>query len=169
MRGRHRRRPWRGTGCTNATRAASPRLQRVYPRACGEPNFVRAALFLVTGLSPRVRGTPPYQRARKAVPGSIPARAGNPPRYKMVGADGLVYPRASGGTATIASQHVGQQGLSPRVRGHRRQTALQGRPDGSIPARAGEPLVIKSLNFLEFFTMSKSTERFRSSRFSFCK
>ena len=64
---------------------------------------------------------------------------------------------------------VGSLGLSPRVRGNRELSRCLKLVQGSIPARAGEPLVIKSLNFLEFFTMSKSTERFWSPLFAFYK
>ena len=46
-----------------------------------------------------------------------------------------VYPRVCGGTAGFTDA-VLDYGLSPRVRGNRR---IHVRPDGSIPACAGEP------------------------------
>ena len=50
-----------------------------------------------------------------------------------------VYPRGCGGAAADRQLHDRPEGLSPRVRGSRRQGvgSLEGR--GSIPAGAGEP------------------------------
>ena len=50
-----------------------------------------------------------------------------------------VYPRACGGTGRVADSLFGPGGLSPRVRGNRRESSLQRPGTGSIPARAGEP------------------------------
>ena len=71
---------------------------------------------------------------------SIPARAGEPTFAATPGYRGWVYPRACGGTTGEAADHQPIQGLSPRVRGNlvANEGFLTG--DGSIPARAGEPL-----------------------------
>ena len=82
-------------------RAPAPRRERVYPRACGGTMGDVSALKHDPGLSPRVRGNlvvaqqptgplPVYPRACGGTPllvvvlgypfGSIPARAGEPPR-----------------------------------------------------------------------------------------
>ena len=103
--------------------------------------YPRRIAAVVPGLSPRVRGN-------RHLLGASPHGFG-------------VYPRACGGTIEEPT------GVYPRACGGTARSANT--VCGSIPARAGEPLVIKSLNFLEYFTMSKSTERFRSSRFLFCK
>ena len=50
-----------------------------------------------------------------------------------------VYPRAYGGTQETRRRAWYRQGLSPRVRGNRRQASDAKRPPGSIPARTGEP------------------------------
>ena len=93
------------------------------------------------GLSPRVRGN--RQPAGETFPrrGSIPARAGEPCRLLPEGALIPVYPRACGGTASNARRAGSSIGLSPRVRGNHRPDADSRRPEGSIPARAGEPPV----------------------------
>ena len=71
--------------------------------------------------------------------GSIPARAGEPSVSSGHRPKGRVYPRACGGTTGDDHPPVPTEGLSPRVRGNRRNgEGLVGIP-GSIPARAGEP------------------------------
>ncbi len=53
---------------------------RVYPRACGATRHRGAPGIPARGLSPRVRGNRRHQGIRGRVCGSIPARAGQPPR-----------------------------------------------------------------------------------------
>ena len=75
--------------------------------------------------------------------GSIPAHAGEPAeRETWIWSPG-VYPRACGGTGDPGTGGPFVSGLSPRMRGNR--CARQLRPDlrGSIPAHAGEPLVLE--------------------------
>ena len=48
--------------------------------------------------------------------------------------------RASGGTMPNLLSKVADTGLSPRERGNHKQPAPRRRHDGSIPARAGEPM-----------------------------
>ncbi len=71
--------------------------------------------------------------------GSIPACAGEPhPQHPDVGAEG-VYPRVCGGTSSWWGSMPTALGLSPRVRGNRRQRGGDGGVHRSIPACAGEP------------------------------
>ena len=111
----------------------------VYPRACGGTSMVMSPKYIIPGLSPRVRGNPGARHLLVPLPGSIPARAGEPTDVdgwaNVVG----VYPRACGGTDASNDFNFVGRGLSPRVRGNRRQQRLQLRGPGSIPARAGEP------------------------------
>ena len=55
----------------------------------------------------------------------------------------LVYPRACGGTANIANIKAVWIGLSPRVRGNLHRGGDVHVGDGSIPARAGEPVITR--------------------------
>ncbi len=52
----------------------------------------------------------------------------------------MVYPRACGGTGTPSSRGRARTGLSPRVRGNRYSFQSRSSSNGSIPARAGEPI-----------------------------
>ncbi len=117
----------------------SPARPVVYPRACGGTNYEPGGTFAARGLSPRVRGNPDDPRRADGRGGSIPARAGEPISKGAAQAVSEVYPRACGGTRYLPCYSFGYQGLSPRVRGNRKQD-LPGRGrEGSIPARAGEP------------------------------
>ena len=53
-----------------------------------------------------------------------------------------VYPRECGGTLDLPKSMTPSEGLSPRVRGNQDVTPPQGYAVGSIPASAGEPIVI---------------------------
>ena len=91
------------------------------------------------GLSPRVRGNPPavYQPYRFSR--SIPACAGEPQLRFCPASSREVYPRVCGGTSPPSRWFNLLQGLSPRVRGNRRNCHVGRCPDRSIPACAGEP------------------------------
>ena len=92
------------------------------------------------GLSPRMRGNQCICQKVDVLYGSIPARAGEPCWYcRPIGLT-TVYPRACGGTWHHTEDQVTDYGLSPRVRGNRRQPETHHKVGGSIPARAGEPL-----------------------------
>ena len=113
--------------------------RRVYPRACGGTSVLPSQASPAGGLSPRVRGNRSWKSTVWIPPGSIPARAGEPPNGDHMFKEPPVYPRACGGTIPSARQAITVQGLSPRVRGNlnsggRMPTGLR-----SIPARAGEP------------------------------
>ena len=73
--------------------------------------------------------------------GSIPACAGEPAPSAAVTRSAGVYPRVCGGTSPPNPWCSLATGLSPRVRGNRRNRRLDGRCFGSIPACAGEPLL----------------------------
>ena len=91
------------------------------------------------GLSPRVRGNRGRGRRRPRREGSIPACAGEPSSpFLRISCRG-VYPRVCGGTYTEGGKVIYAWGLSPRVRGNRRQRRVGKGQGGSIPACAGEP------------------------------
>ena len=53
---------------------------------------------------------------------------------------GKVYPRTGGGTAYVDGIALQVKGLSPHGRGNQQRVLVQRDAEGSIPARAGEPL-----------------------------
>ena len=117
----------------------TPNPNQVYPRACGGTDRVCDRGWGAQGLSPRVRGNRLQVVPRLTDTGSIPARAGEPlPRHQRTATAG-VYPRACGGTRRSGLCYQRRMGLSPRVRGNRREEEPPIPPCGSIPARAGEP------------------------------
>ena len=96
------------------------------------------------GLSPRVRGNPGGNIAAQVAGGSIPARAGEPPRRTAPPSPRWVYPRACGGTRRRRRFRTWTSGLSPRVRGNREYRCTVDCRPGSIPARAGEPHFLRT-------------------------
>ena len=94
------------------------------------------------GLSPRVRGNLDSSAVGIERGGSIPARAGEPASTQKEDSLSQVYPRACGGTPKRWANWTQSRGLSPRVRGNRRQLGAEQGLDRSIPARAGEPRAI---------------------------
>ena len=141
------------------------RLIGVYPRVCGGTTAGLRKASCCTGLSPRVRGN--HQQPDDSPPpaGSIPACAGEPVKRQPGPPRQQVYPRVCGGTESAGEPKVRAaarsmsevyprvcggtrggghfrrlgQGLSPRVRGNRRQGWQSRYPLRSIPACAGEP------------------------------
>ena len=91
------------------------------------------------GLSPRVRGILLGELDALLFRGSIPARAGEPRDRVLYLVLRRVYPRACGGTRTVAPPPNIPYGLSPRVRGNPALARPLSRLQRSIPARAGEP------------------------------
>ena len=125
-------------------RAGEPALRettgcpdKVYPRACGGTEGKAICYNPNKGLSPRVRGNRPCGPCEPDVPGSIPARAGEPGGVKSACSKQKVYPRACGGTDKKDKVAALDKGLSPRVRGNRVQDQGRKLDPGSIPARAG--------------------------------
>ena len=78
--------------------------------------------------------------------GSIPACAGEPPRRPARRGSTQVYPRVCGGTPPGPALRRRRRGLSPRVRGNRPESAGRRQPSRSIPACAGEPVVLGLLS-----------------------
>ena len=115
---------------------------KVYPRECGGTASFRRAWRHSPGLSPRVRGNRGSRCANVAGGGSIPASAGEPQALIKRDGDDRVYPRECGGTQAPTAARRSSQGLSPRVRGNRTSGSRGARLPGSIPASAGEPLVV---------------------------
>ena len=111
----------------------------VYPRACGGTQSLNATSISCVGLSPRVRGNPIPVPIGPIIVRSIPARAGEPVLPCCTRPRWTVYPRACGGTFIVVVSHVGEAGLSPRVRGNPPPARARMTTLGSIPARAGEP------------------------------
>ena len=110
------------------------------PRACGATNAVKASRPSEVGLSPRVRDNHDRQAALDAVPGPIPARAGQPALAHDVTSLRAAYPRACGATLRGTLKDQADYGLSPRVRGNPPWARKPAPPCGPIPARAGQPL-----------------------------
>ena len=75
--------------------------------------------------------------------GSIPAGAGEPCQQSPSRPGVRVYPRGCGGTSAKASSMVPVMGLSPRVRGNQTRFGGDQCLEGSIPAGAGEPPVLR--------------------------
>ena len=116
----------------------------VYPRVCGGTVVDHPAYGKSTGLSPRVRGNHGYAVAWRNVDRSIPACAGEPWVCRRLAQRGPVYPRVCGGTGKCQPCQEWRVGLSPRVRGNPQLVQRLGKKVGSIPACAGEPVVLRS-------------------------
>ena len=128
--------------CAGETRwaGAHPVAPRVYPRVCGGNLLQIGIVALVKGLSPRVRGKlrPAYPAV--AAQGSIPACAGETRILRAGLRRGWVYPRVCGGNHQQRHRRGHASGLSPRVRGKRRDPTPEIIDRRSIPACAGETL-----------------------------
>ena len=92
-----------------------------------------------SGLSPLARGNLAVRPPVDVIAGSIPARAGEPPRCHGIATGARVYPRSRGGTLDEQALMVTCKGLSPLARGNHDEDLEDGGTAGSIPARAGEP------------------------------
>ena len=107
----------------------------------GGTPFQRLRVRHVEGLSPRVRGNLFSKESGRAWARSIPACTGEPVPVHRVPVTVMVYPRVYGGTTLPPHPHVGDRGLSPRVRGNRGRGRGGRWANGSIPACTGEPLL----------------------------
>ena len=115
----------------------------VYPRVCGGTAMPMKASLAWMGLSPRVRGNHARVPLWKVDGGSIPACAGEPRTSDAAAPGRRVYPRVCGGTCRRRLASRSCTGLSPRVRGNLRRLCDSYLYRGSIPACAGEPLVLQ--------------------------
>ena len=112
--------------------------ERVYPRACGG-TVVRSNIGLFPlGLSPRLRGNGDNRPRETLSDGSIPALAGERETRSGRSSRIRVYPRACGGTVSVARIDSLAEGLSPRLRGNVGWYPFFVTLTGSIPALAGE-------------------------------
>ena len=109
---------------------------------CGGTTRQRRGSLYAAGLSPRVRGNPALDDLGCGRPGSIPACAGEPRADLPAGSDPTVYPRVCGGTVSRDRTWSPAWGLSPRVRGNHSDLRRAVHAQGSIPACAGEPMVV---------------------------
>ena len=112
------------------------------PARAGEPQVPAYIRGSGGGLSPRVRGNPAAPTPSTPDARSIPARAGEPAAGRRGRNPPSVYPRACGGTRLPAVIGADIEGLSPRVRGNHAPRYRHDHREGSIPARAGEPMRI---------------------------
>ena len=117
---------------------------KVYPRARGGAACPGLNGGNHDGLSPRTRGSPGSIRKTDRHEGSIPAHAGEPVTTSRRAWMRTVYPRARGGARIRSGEDRAGPGLSPRTRGSRVRLHRRPRRGGSIPAHAGEPLIVPS-------------------------
>ena len=127
-------------GAGNPSRAEySSSDHRVHPRGCGESVTVTCVSTNAQGPSPRVRGILRREGRIAALPGSIPAGAGNPGRCRATRGRCRVHPRGCGESHKSIFVAGWRPGPSPRVRGiPPKGDGFTGRC-GSIPAGAGNP------------------------------
>ena len=111
----------------------------VYPRPCGGALYKFRRIVGNVGLSPPVRGSRASSAVSRPWERSIPARAGEPRSSRRRTMMHRVYPRPCGGASPFQLENPPPAGLSPPVRGSRRQDESVTILSGSIPARAGEP------------------------------
>ena len=102
-------------------RVASRGAHAVYPRTCGGTVLNGERPLMGSGLSPHVRGNLRHHWLRHEQQGSIPARAGEPRTWRTCLRKSRVYPRTCGGTALASILAAVSNGLSPHVRGNRRE------------------------------------------------
>ena len=114
--------------------------QAVYPRGCGELWLRPCGPRLVTGLSPWVRGTLKNEYSKEENGRFIPVGAGNSTRLSLSTATMTVYPRGCGELVASAIPAPMRYGLSPWVRGTRRNAILFESVTGFIPVGAGNSL-----------------------------
>ena len=115
----------------------SGRWPAVYPRVCGGTGDGWYDTGTKGGLSPRVRGNRHLVSADPALPGSIPACAGEPTIHQQQQVLRGVYPRVCGGTGPSPSLSSPAAGLSPRVRGNPRTAARPTIARGVYPRVCG--------------------------------
>ena len=110
----------------------------VYPRTGGGNDCPQRQQQCGNGLSPHGRGKQPSAWLWTAGQWSIPARAGETPRFCCCILAIWVYPRTGGGNSAAVLMTVTCWGLSPHERGKQGLSNHPAVRAGSIPARAGE-------------------------------
>ena len=117
----------------------TPWRSRVDPRVGGGALLAASSAVTGAGRSPRGRGSRNTEALVNAMPGSIPAWAGEPRAVRRAGHLPGVDPRVGGGANDISRMIAATVGRSPRGRGSREPARVAFRFRGSIPAWAGEP------------------------------
>ena len=120
-------------------------ISGVYPRACGGTFRVKVLAPDLQGLSPRLRGNQRAGGDSVKNPRSIPAPAGEPKLRPAIQIPTSVYPRACGGTSVPCIMYRSSVGLSPRLRGNPVASPIPVTVNRSIPAPAGEPSLMASI------------------------
>ena len=104
---------------------------------CGEHAIAASRFATTMGSSPRVRGTHHRAEGSVVLVGIIPACAGNTTSTVHIAGATRDHPRVCGEHKTIGGEVNGVTGSSPRVRGTRVRCDFRIRPNGIIPACAG--------------------------------
>ena len=130
---------WAGETCHSIP---CPYALPVYPRVGGGNSMPQSFAIPESGLSPRGRGKPRMTAYCGDSGGSIPAWAGETAQDLLGMQGGRVYPRVGGGNQERGPHLLGYDGLSPRGRGKRRRSRRNKGAGGSIPAWAGETLLL---------------------------
>ena len=110
-----------------------------YPRERGATRVDAAYRLILVGLSPRARGNHPRKARHWALPGPIPASAGQPGSPTLKQYPTRAYPRERGATGSSPPGSRSRRGLSPRARGNLHCEPLPLEHAGPIPASAGQP------------------------------
>ena len=120
---------------------------KVYPRPRGGAGRLRRFGRLALGLSPPTRGSRGSAVESPAIHRSIPAHAGEPRYSTLIFPIVAVYPRPRGGaTASYPPLRSALKGLSPPTRGSPVHFLAVQVNTRSIPAHAGEPLLVYCLS-----------------------
>ena len=118
--------------------------RRAYPRSRGATGLNEYERGGKWGLSPLARGNLSSRWWRLLAAGPIPARAGQPNICIFWCCFWWAYPRSRGATLTRATRIMWQWGLSPLARGNHGAGSVGGNGEGPIPARAGQPLSLRT-------------------------
>ncbi len=121
----------------------------VDPRARGGAVKNKPLDLLAIGRSPRTRGSQYIVKGMFTMIGSIPAHAGEPRRWRFSSRSPGVDPRARGGALFKSSHLQVGKGRSPRTRGSPDVGVGPDGDRGSIPAHAGEPVMILLIKLLK--------------------
>ncbi len=115
-----------------------------YPRSRGATGPDRRSVAGQGGLSPLARGNLGMVGDSRPGRGTIPARAGQPPRVWPISPVSGDYPRSRGATSSAKNQMGTARGLSPLARGNLESIGGKCLRVGTIPARAGQPTSTRS-------------------------
>ena len=116
----------------------------VHPHAGGEPRPARRARPAASGSSPRRWGTLQAHLEHVATGRFIPTQVGNPASPAGPRRLAAVHPHAGGEPRPTASQHVANDGSSPRRWGTRDPHRTDGRRNRFIPTQVGNPSFVST-------------------------